>query len=59
MIGLGLTAEEVRVVEELGAKLDLNTTQVLRSAIRLYQLRGKGKIVIQHKEHFTGCSSPE
>jgi len=45
LVELGFTAKEIQVVEELAASDELNTTQLLRNALRLYELRHVGAIV--------------
>lgn len=57
LVDFGFTAEEVRSTEELAAKLDLNTTQVIRHALRLYQARDAGFVECKWLDEPVGCSA--
>lgn len=54
---IGFTSKEIQALEELGAKLDLNSIQVLRNAVRTYQLirNGHAKLVSKYETH--GCGN--
>ena len=59
LVEFGFTAKEVQVTEELAAKMDINTSQLLRQALRLYQARDAGFIQCKWKNETVGCSSFE
>lgn len=53
LVGLGLTAEEIRVAEELAAKQGLSVKNVIRNGLRLNQANYSG--LIQWKHEPVGC----
>lgn len=55
LIDFGLTAEEIQVVEELAARQNLNITQVVRDALRLYKARDAGFVVCKSAHEPIGC----
>lgn len=59
LVEFGFTAREIQVVEELAAKNDLNATQLLRSALRLYQSRDAGYILCRPSNDPVGCPGLE
>ena len=59
LVDCGFTEKEVQVTEQLAAKLELNITQVLRNALRLYEARDAGFVDCQWKDEPVGCPSFE
>jgi len=55
LVEFGFTAEEVQATEDLAAKLDLNTLQVIRGALRLYQAREAGLVKCEWRDDPVGC----
>jgi hypothetical protein len=59
LVDCGFTEKEVQVTEQLAAKLELNVTQVLRHALRLYEARDAGFVDCKWKDEPVGCPSFE
>ena len=59
LVDCGFTEKEVQVTEQLAAKLELNITQVLRHALRLYEARDAGFVDCKRKDEPVGCPSFE
>ena len=53
------TEKELNVLHELAKKQELNTSQVLRQALRLYQLITLGIVKVEYVELPVGCPNPE